>query len=66
MVVAGNAERLDTSVDEEFRDDTLELGLTRFEVVSANECLVTFSELDASRHECVLRRAVDEWASFED
>jgi hypothetical protein len=66
VVVRRDRQGFDTGVDEELGDNRLELGLTRLEVVTANEGLVSFGELDASGDECVGGGAVDVRAAFED
>lgn len=66
MVVGGDGERLDTGVDQELGEDGLELGLTRLQVITADEGLVTLGELNASRNESVLGTTVDERLTLED
>ena len=66
MVVRGNGQRLDTSIDQKLGQDALDLCLTRLEVVSANESLVLLCELDTTGNKGVLRRSIDEWHTFED
>jgi hypothetical protein len=66
MVVGGDGERLDTSVDEELGEDGLELGLTRLEIITTDEGLLPLSELDNTRNEGVLGSSVDEGLALED
>jgi hypothetical protein len=65
MVVTGDSSELDTSTDQEVDEGRLHLGLARFEVVTTNEGVVSFGELDATGDEGVLWRAIDEWSIFE-
>ena len=65
MVVRGDGEGLDTSVDEEFSENGLELGLSRLQVVTTDEGLVALSELDGTRDEGVLGSAIDEGLTLE-
>ncbi|KAL9933089.1 hypothetical protein V8E36_007807 [Tilletia maclaganii] len=57
---------LDAGIDEELGRDRLDHGLTRLEVVVADECLVALGELDAAGHKGVLGRAVDVRCVLED
>lgn len=66
MVVARDAQHLDTRSSQEVGEHALDLGLTSLEVISGDEGLVRFSEGDAARDEGVLRSAVDEGTVFED
>jgi hypothetical protein len=66
MVVAGDRGELDTSVDQEIDKSRLHLGLTRLEVVTANECTMLLSKLNGTWDEGVLWRTVDEWYAFKD
>ncbi len=66
VVVRGDAEGLDASVDEELGEDRLELRLSALEVVAADERPVPLRERDAPGHERILRGAVDEWHALED
>lgn len=66
MVVAGDAERLDTGVDKELGEDTLEFGLTTLQVVTTDEGVMTLGEIDDTGNEGVLRSAVDEGGVLED
>ena len=59
MVVADDAQGADASFDQELSEDTLDLGLARLEVVTANEGLVLLGKLDAARNKCILWCAVD-------
>ena len=60
VVVGSNRGELDTGADHEVDEGRLHLGLTRLEVVTANEGVVLLGELDSTRDECVLRGTVDE------
>lgn len=66
MVVRGDGERLDTGVDQELGENTLDLGLTRLEVITTDERLVLFGELDAAGNKSVLWGTIDERRTFED
>jgi hypothetical protein len=66
MVITGDAEGLDTSVDQELGEDALELSLARLEIITANERLVLLCQLDHTRDEGVLRGTVDEGGPLED
>lgn len=66
MVVRGNRKRLDTCIDEELGEHRLDLGLTSFEVVTADESLVLLGKLDAAGNEGVLRSTVDVRGVLED
>ena len=66
MIVARDREWLDPSVDEELRQDTLELCLPRLEVVTTDKGLVLLREFDDTGNECILGRPVDEGCTFED
>jgi hypothetical protein len=65
MVVGGDGERLDTRVDEEFGKDRLEFGLARLQIVTSDERLMTFSEVDDTGNKGVLRSTVDKGFTFE-
>lgn len=64
MVVASNGGKLDTSADQEINEGRFHLGLTRLEVVSADESVVLLSKLDSTWDEGVLRRPINEWDAF--
>jgi hypothetical protein len=66
MVVAGNGSELNTGVDHKVDKSRLHLGLARFEVITANEGVVLLGQLDGTRDESVLGRAVDEGDIFKD
>ena len=66
VVVGGDTEGLDTSVDEELGEDRLELRLSALEVVATDERPVPLRERDAPGHKRVLRGAVDEWHTLKD
>lgn len=66
MIVAGNGGELDTGVDQEVNERGLHLSLSRLEIVTTDEGIVLLGELDSTRDERVLRRAVDEWSILED
>jgi hypothetical protein len=66
VVVAGNGGELDTSADQEVHEGRLHLGLTRFEVVTANEGIVLLRKVNASWDEGVLGRTVDERNALKD
>jgi hypothetical protein len=66
MVVGGNRKRLDTSVDEELGKDGLELGLTRLEIITTNEGVMTLSELNGSWNKGVLGSTVGKRLAFQD
>lgn len=61
VIVRGNGGELDTSADHEVNQSRLHLGLARLEIVAPNEGIVLLSKLNSTRHERVLRGAVDEW-----
>jgi hypothetical protein len=61
VVVGGNRGELDTGADHEVDKGRLHLGLTRLEVVTTDEGIVLFSELNSTRDERILRRTIDEW-----
>ena len=65
MVIAGNGSELDTSADQEIDQCRLHLGLTRLEVITANEGVVLLSKLNATWDKSVLGRSVDEGGLFE-
>lgn len=60
VVVRGDRSKFDTSVDEEVDQRRFHFGLTRLEIVTADEGLITLSELDTAWDEGILRRTVDE------
>jgi len=66
MVVRGDGEGLDTSVDEELGEDRLELGLAGLQVITTDERLLALSELDDTGNEGVLGSTVDEGLVLED
>jgi hypothetical protein len=66
MVVAGNRGEFDTGVDHEVNKSRLHLSLAGLEVVTADEGVVLLGQLDGTRDESVLGRAVDEGHIFED
>jgi hypothetical protein len=66
MVVRGDTEGLDSSIDEELGEDRLELRLPALQVVAAEERLVELSQLDAPRDEGVMRSTVDERYALQD
>jgi hypothetical protein len=66
VVITRNAQRLDTRIDQKLCQHTLDLCLATLEIVTANERLVPFRELDAAGHKGVLRGAIDEWRAFQD
>ena len=66
MVVRGDGQRLDTSVDEEFGKDRLQLSLASLEIVTADEGLLALGKLDDTRDEGVLRSTVDEGLALKD
>lgn len=65
VVVAGNRGQLDTGVDQEINESRLHLSLARLEIIATNEGIVALSQLNSSRHEGVLGRAVDEGSTLE-
>ncbi len=65
MVIRRDGQRLDTGIDEKLSQDRLELGLARLEIVTTDERLFTFSELDDTRNEGVLGSTVDERLALE-
>ena len=66
VIIARNRERFNASIDEELGQNTLELCLSRLQVVTANERLVLLRELNDTRNESVLGSAVYERSAFED
>ena len=66
VVVGGDGEGLDTSVDEELGEDGLELGLAGLEVITTDEGLLALGELDGTRDKGVLGSTVDEGLVLED
>jgi len=66
MVVRRDGKRLDTGINEEFGQDGFDFGLTRLEIVSANESLVLLGKLDSTWDKGVLRSAVDVSTTFKD
>jgi hypothetical protein len=66
MVVGGNRKRLDTSIDEELSKDGLELSLTRLEIITTNEGVMTLSELNGSWNKGVLGSTVGKRLAFQD
>jgi hypothetical protein len=66
VVVARNGSKLDTSTDQEVNQSGLHLGLSRLEVITANESVVLLSKLDSTRDKGVLGRAVDERSILKD
>ena len=65
MVVRSNGGQLDAGTNQEVDKRRLHLGLTRLEVIAANESLVLLGELDATRNEGVLGGTVDERSVLE-
>ena len=66
MVVAGNRGKLDTSIDEKVNESRLHLRLARLEIISANEGVALFGELNSSWYERILWRSVDERSVLQD
>jgi hypothetical protein len=66
VVVASNGSKLDTGTDQEVNQSRLHLGLSRLEVITANESVVLLSKLDSTRDKGVLGRAVDERSILKD
>lgn len=66
VIVAGNGSQFDTSIDEKVDESRFHLGLTRLEVVSANESSMLFRKLQDTRDEGVLRRTIDKWSFLQD
>jgi len=66
MVVTGNGSELDTSADQEIDQSRLHLGLTRLEIITANESIVLLGKLDGTRDKGVLRGTIDERNAFKD
>ena len=65
MVVGGDGSRLDSGTHQVIHQHRLDLRLTALEVVSGDEGVVGFSQLEHARHEGVLRRSVDVGVSLE-
>jgi len=66
VVVRDDGSDLETSTDEEVGENALDLGLTTLEVITSHVDAIALSKLDDTRHEGVLRRAVDEAILLED
>jgi hypothetical protein len=66
VVVRGDTNRLDTSIDQKVNNSRLELGLTRLEIVTTNVGALTFSEFHHTGNKGVLRRTIDESNMFLD
>lgn len=62
MIVAGYRSQLDSGVDQEIHESGFHLGLSRFEVISANESAMLLRKVDYSRHKGILRGSIDEWS----
>ena len=55
QVIVGHDRRwLEARVDEKIHDDGLELGLSRLEIVSSDENIFFFSQLNAARNKGIL------------
>lgn len=65
MVVARDGGQLNAGVDQEVDQGRLHLGLAGLEVVAADEGAMALGQVDGSRDEGVLRRAVDEGRALE-
>jgi len=66
VVVAHNGSWFQTSGDQEIDQNRLDLGLSRFEVVSTNEDVVSDGHLHQTRNEGVLRGSIDVSTAFHD
>ena len=66
MIVAGYSGDFQSRIDHEVYERGLHLGLARLEVVASDEGIVLLSQLNCSRDECVLRRAINEGGVFQD
>lgn len=66
MVVTEDTQGADASFNQELGEDTLDLGLARLKIVTADKGLALFSKLKTPRNESILRCAVNERDALED
>lgn len=59
VVVADNGAWFDASTDQKVNQHRLELGLTGLEIITGNENVFAFSQLEKTGNKSILRRTVD-------
>src|SRR5271168_2164489 len=60
MIVADDTQGTNAGFNQELSEDTLDLCLTRLEIVTTDERLVLLSEFNTSRNKSILRSTIDE------